>query len=191
MPVAAASTVPDAARRWLVLGVYPNTIRAGGAIASLAAAADTACDVLLLSRPRLLDEASDFGAPDAHVTIHHVDISGSISATRALNRSDLLSRFWADMIGAQEHARETVSPRVEELFARLVDHLEMGAAILVVRVPDAERQLLVSRTLLASKCEVLLTHEVASAEAHSSTAGHGEGCCETCTSRSCGKIDPA
>jgi hypothetical protein len=183
--------VPDAARRWLVLGVYPSTIRAGGAIASLAAAADTACDVLLLSGPRLRDEASDFGAPDAHVTIHQVDMSGSISATRALSRSDFLSRFWVDMIGAPEHARETVSPRVEELFVRLVDHLDTGAAILVVRVSDSERQLLVSRTLLASKCEVLLTHEVANAEAHSGTAGHDEGCCETCTSRSCGKIGPA
>ncbi len=45
------------------------------------------------------------------------------------------------------------------LFQQVTHHLASGAAIVVVHAQSPEQQLGVSRVLLDSKCDVLLTHE--------------------------------
>ena len=45
------------------------------------------------------------------------------------------------------------------LFQQITHHLAMGAAIVVVDAQGPEQQLGVSRVLLESKCDMLLTHD--------------------------------
>jgi hypothetical protein len=193
-PVAAASTFPDAARQRLVLAVFRSAIQAGTAVAALASGAANACHVLMVSEAEANRDA-DTAAPietDACVIVHHVDAPGTLATMRELSRSDMLSNLWDNMVPRAERGRHANAQRMQDLFLRVVHHLADGATVVIIHAPDPERQLLVSRSLLASKCEVLLTHEALQTENCATSAiDDEESCCETCTQKSCGRFDPA
>ena len=65
-----------------------------------------------------------------------------------------------DGMGANRHpGQASLSPMSERIAEHLAHLLEVGGAVLILRVDGAEIQRSAARTLLDSKCEFLLTHE--------------------------------
>lgn len=55
-------------------------------------------------------------------------------------------------------AHNGIVPRITD---QITDHLSQGGAVLIVVLRTAAQERIAARTLLACKCDVLLTHEVA------------------------------
>lgn len=191
MPDLPTSTSPDAARHRLVLAVFRSAIQAGRAVATLTSSAADVCHVLMVSEAEADREIAVPTQTDARVIVHHVDAPGSLSKMRILSRSDTLSNLWDNMVPTSERGRHANAQRMQDLLRRVVNHLADGATVVIVHAPNPERQLLVSRTLLASKCEMLLTHEeLQTKNCAASAIDDEESCCEPSTKKSCGTFDP-
>jgi hypothetical protein len=176
----------EAGRKRYVVGVFADPSAADDASASLTSGAS---EVLVISHAAPGRATAAAIEAEGGVSFHHIDTSGAFAPE------------FATMLGAwQPFAALGLSdrsgmgephplPGMQRLFQNLVHHLATGAAVIIVHAPVAEQQLLVSRALLEAKCDILLTHDVLQPPARLEPA-HPDGCCNTCTSRSCGRIDP-
>lgn len=176
----------EAGRKRYVVGVFVAPSAADDAIASLASGAS---EVLVISHSapgRATDAAIEAGG---RVSFHHIDTSGPFApefATMLGTWQPFAALGLSDRSGAGELRH---LPGMQRLFQNLVHHPATGAAVIIVHAPVAEQQLLVSRALLEAKCDILLTHDVLQPPGRLEPA-HPDECCNTCTSRSCGRIDP-
>lgn len=175
-------------RQRYVVGVFATPSDADCAITELASGA---CEVLVLSdaapsrAAKLAVESSG-----SSVAYHRIDTSGTLAQTLQTMLSTSPPFAGLDLSLHCLPGELHPPPGMQRLFQNLVHHLATGAAVVIVHASGAEQQLWISRALLDAKCDVLLTHDVQQAPS-ASDPDHGEGCCEACTSRSCGRIDPA
>jgi hypothetical protein len=180
-------TSTDSIRHRYVVGIFkapPEAYRAATALAP------GACDVLVVlnSTPRRETEATTVS--EGRLIIHHLDTSAALAA----NLAAALTKFGEfAVLGSDPRGPEgavTAPSGTQRLFQNLVHHLAAGAAGVIVRAPDPEHQLQVSRALLEAKCDVLLTHDVVQAAGCASTEpAPVDDCCENCTSQACRRVD--
>jgi hypothetical protein len=186
-----SSTTPDIPPHWLVLAVYPEGRLVGQAI-ELLAGIRPPFDVLLLSSA---DAGLDPPPPDPaerRVTVRNIDLAEPSSIQRALSRTDRLSEIWTGLICAPGGELDAGGACGNEMIARIQQHLDLAATVLIVRATDAVRQLQASRILLSSKYESLLTHEVAHIGPHAPPMrpADGAGCCGNCSATARETPDP-
>lgn len=175
-------------RQRYVVGVFATPSDADCAITELASGA---CEVLVLSDAAPSRAArSAVDSSGACVAYHRIDTSGTLAQTLQTMLSTSPPFAGLDLSIHCLPGELHPPPGMQRLFQNLVHHLATGAAVVIVHASGAEQQLWVSRALLDAKCDVLLTHDVQQAPGTSAPDPHSEGCCEACTSRSCGRIDP-
>lgn len=192
-PEDSASTLPSAVgcHRY-VLGVFGAPTEADGAIAALAAGPARACDVLLVSDTPVGRKTAAAITAGARVTIQHIDATASLTRrfSEALRNTRSFSALWDSMRTQSDRSDVSGPPGMQRQFQHLVHQVAKGAAVVIVSAPDPEQQISASRTLLDAKCETLLTHEVLKSSGDTiSESEHDEGCCQNCTSKSCGRFD--
>jgi hypothetical protein len=188
-PAAVAAGFPEhGVRQRYVVGVFREPSDAYGAIAGLS---PDPCEVLVVFDAAPGREAKSAVLADGRVTIDTLEASGTRAAklTAALCKlgtfAALSAQSWTD---AQS---EFPSLGMQRLFQNLVHHLAAGAAVVIIHTPGTEQQLRVSRALLDAKCDTLLTHDVLPTGCGSAPEpAHKEDCCQSCTTRSCGRIGP-
>ena len=180
IPAGAVASV----RHRFVVGIFAQSADAAGAVDGLPV---DVCDVLLV-----LDSAPGEAenVPDGRMIVHRLDTSDDALAVKLAAALANVAPFTALVSGSWDPRREATSPPgpLQRLFQRLVHHLAAGATVVIVHVADSERQLQVSRALLEAKCDVLLTHDVVQSAGLSPSTNAG-GCCDSCTSETCSRID--
>jgi hypothetical protein len=193
MPLAGAER-PLAERHRLVLGVFPSSAEAGGAITMLASRGSHDCDVLLVSDGGGTSAAAVQITFGKRVTIHHIDRSASDTRAllAALGGSLSRSGLRGDAGPEPPLGADPDPPGVQRLLQRLLDHLARGAAVVIVQALDPQQQLIASRALLDAKCKELLTHEVVqSVGCAPADRERDASCCGSCASKACGRFDPS
>lgn len=183
---AAPSPTDDTAGNWLVLGVYADPIRAARAT-ELLAAGPGSYDVHLLTGVA----PYDFGLETKLVAIRSIDLGASKTAGRSILSTEHLSLVWSKIFCTPSPSVSVEGQYGNGLFLRLEQHLDDGAAILIVRAADTAGQLRASRTVLAAKCDMLLTHEIASKRQYAEYTREPSTCCDNCATGACEKRDLA
>lgn len=147
-------------RHRFVLGVFVDASEAHNAIASLAVGGARACDVILVSDA--VPETAEAIEAGPSVIVHRMDAFSRVAPRLrdALSTSRPFAPLWDSMSTHSGRGDLPGTPGIQRLFHHLVHRLAKGAAVVIVRAPDPELQLIASRVLLDAKCEVLLTHEV-------------------------------
>jgi hypothetical protein len=147
-------------RHRFVLGVFADANGAHSAIASLSASNARACNVILVS-DAMSDSAEAIKASPS-VVIHSMDLFSRVAPTLrdALSTTRPFAPLWDRMSKHPGRGDMPGTFGIQRLFHHLVHRLAKGAAVVAVRVPDPDLQLVASRILLDAKCEVLLAHEV-------------------------------
>lgn len=177
--VSAPAPWGDTSRQRYVVGVFGVPSDAYSAIAGLASGA---CEVLVVSDAALGGDAKTPNMTRGHVTIHSLDTTGPLAP-------ELLAAL--STFGPFAALGSSTPTGMPPPLQNLVHHLAMGAAVVIVHAPSADDQLRVSRALLDTKCDFLLTHDVLPSTGYGVPATTpAEDCCQNCTTRSCGQIDP-
>lgn len=182
----APTTAAAFTRNRFVIGIFGQPAEAYGAAKALS---PDSCDVLImLGDARAAPKAAT--ATDGRLTIHYLDASSVPAADLppALARFAPFSTLKQDTLNLHDRA-SMPSGLPQRLLQNLVRHLAAGAAVVIVHAPDPERQLQVSRTLLETKCDVLLTHDVVQTAGRAPAAPPGD-CCNNCTSQACRRSEP-
>lgn len=187
-PTVAAGFPEHAVRQRYVVGVFRERSDAYGVVAEFSS---ELCDALVILDSALGREAKAALFSNGCVTIDTLDASGTLASRLAAalcklgSFAALSAHPWTDVDGAQS------LPGMERLFGKLVQHLSTGATVVIVHTPGTEQQLRISRALLDAKCDTLLTHDaLPTGCGPSPEAAHKEDCCQSCTTRSCGRIGP-
>ena len=145
-----------------ILGVFTDPTTAKAAITKLASGDTGTCEVLLVSDVASTPKTGFMDLAAASVTVYCLDALVRIAPQfrEALMRSQPFAVLWESMGIKPPRSDLKREPGMQRLFDHIVHRLAQGAAVVIIRVPDPERQLQVSRTMLDAKCEVLFTHEV-------------------------------
>lgn len=187
-PVPVLPIPPDPAagsRQRYVVGVFSSHSDACRAVAQLIF---DPCDVLVVSAARAKPPA---WKPRERVTFRPVDAFALPSdLTAVLSTSPAFA-----VLGLRSGATPLEAGHYGDMarhFDTLVRHLALGATVILVHAGGQQAHLRASRILLDGKCVLLLTHDVKQSErmgAVASPLADGD-CCQTCTSRTCGKAPP-
>ncbi|MCC7253855.1 hypothetical protein [Hyphomicrobium sp.] len=186
---AQSAPAPEAGRHRYVVGVF---VMPGGAESAIAGVASDACEVLVVSDTAPVQAARAAIESGERVTFHRIDTSGALAGELAAALGTLRPFAALGLSAGEELSGMRLPNGGQRLFQNLVHHMATGAAVVIVHAPGPEEQHRVSRALLDAKCDILLTHDVLHPTSCDTTASAPPGdCCETCSSRSCGRIDPS
>lgn len=186
--LSSASSPELVTRQRYVIGVFGKLSQAHGAIAAFS---PEACEVIVVSEAT--PERDTVPAIVDNGAVNAVTLNGNGTLTRTLAAALQKSVTFAplDAQSSTDKGDAGVSPGLQRLFQKLVNHLAAGAVVVIVHAPGADQQIRVSRTLLDAKCDTLLTHDFLPSDCGSPREpAHTEDCCQSCTTRSCGRFDP-
>jgi hypothetical protein len=187
LAAAVAAGLPErAVRQRYVIGVFREPSFAYGAVEGLP---PERCEMLMVLDAALGPEANAAVFSDGSMTIDTLESPGTVtlkltSALRKLGTFAALSaQSSTDADGVQS------SSGAARLIGKVVQHLSIGAAVVIISTPGTEQQLRVSRLLLDAKCDTLLTHDVLETGCGSALEpAPQDDSCRSCTTRSCGRI---
>jgi hypothetical protein len=144
VPSSAPASLPE--RGHFVFGLFQEPPKADEALRKLSSGNFQDEQILLIRG----STAHQDGAGDGIGALPH----GTIAAgTLFVPLLSMLQRTTAD-----GHTHNSIVPRITD---QITDYLGQGGAVLIVILRTAAQERLAARTLLTCKCDVLLTHEVA------------------------------
>lgn len=142
---AEASTSRETDLRHLyVIGSFGCPTIANLAVQNLGNGPAARCEVLLLT------------------SLENQDLdAAALKLRKALIASRPFELLWDNLSSGDSSTSPTIAlPTHQRIYGRLVQHLALGATVAIVYACSPEAQLIASRALLDSGCDILLTHEV-------------------------------
>lgn len=182
---AAVVSVAVPGRQMYVAGIFASAETARAAVTTLQAFAD---GIVIVSSEAFLHD-TDLAATNTGYVAYILD--RSILVETGLTSVLAGAAPFSAIVRGDERTPHHGFLGPERFLQGLSHHLATGATAVIARARDPQCQLRASRKLLDAKCDALFTHDILQAIENAQPASEAdEGCCDSCTNKSCRRVAP-